>query len=313
MALRRGDQVLKRLSPRISLLCSRLLAPEQSLLDRESSHGFATTSGNWQGASGRDDAADFGYKKVSREEKTTLVGEVFKNVAPSYDLMNDLMSGGMHRLWKDRFVKKLHPFVGMQHLDVAGGTGDIAFRVLDAIREQEPKQEQAAWGPRSSVVVCDINPAMLEVGKKRAQERGLGEASGLQWVEGNAEKLPFEDASFDTYSIVFGIRNVTDIEAALREAHRVLKPGGRFLCMEFSQVRSPTLRALYDAYSFSVIPVLGDVVARDRASYQYLVESIRKFPSQKKFASMIAAAGFQEVTYENLVAGAVAIHSGFKL
>ena len=214
-----------------------------------------------------------------------------------------------------RFVRELKPFAGMQHLDVAGGTGDVAFRVLDQITQLEDKQqEQDASNvtPAGTVVVCDINPEMLAEGRKKAHAAKL-DPQGLDFVEGNAESLPFPDCSYDAYTIAFGIRNVTDINAALREAHRVLKVGGRFLCLEFSHVTLPGLKQIYDAYSFNVIPEIGRAVANDKASYEYLVESIRKFPEQEAFASMIRAAGFSNVQYENLQGGIVAIHSGFKL
>ena len=214
-----------------------------------------------------------------------------------------------------RFVRELKPFAGMQHLDVAGGTGDIAFRILDNITQQEAEQQHqddASTTPAGSVVVCDINPDMLAEGRKKAQAAEY-DAQALEFVEGNAEQLPFQDHSFDAYTIAFGIRNVTDIPAALQEAHRVLKVGGRFMCLEFSQVTMPGLRQVYDAYSFNIIPEIGRAVANDRASYQYLVESIRRFLDQETFASMIRQAGFQNVQYDNLQGGIVAIHSGFKL
>lgn len=261
-------------------------------------------------------ATSFGFKEVREEEKSQMVGNVFSNVASSYDLMNDLMSAGLHRLWKDRLVSKLHPFAGMKHLDVAGGTGDVAFRILETINsinrrvmleslEDDLQQE-------TQIYICDINPNMLNVGKKRALQRGFGEDKSLIWVEGDAEALSFQDGSMDGYTIAFGIRNVTHIEKALSEAYRVLKRGGRFLCLELSHVEVPFFKQLYDYYSFSVIPAMGELVAGDKQSYQYLVESIRRFPPQEKFASMIADAGFQKVEYENLVGGVVAIHSGLK-
>ncbi|CAN1168328.1 2-methoxy-6-polyprenyl-1,4-benzoquinol methylase, mitochondrial [Linum perenne] len=231
--------------------------------------------------------------------------------------MNDLMSGGLHRLWKERLVSKLNPFPGMKHLDVAGGTGDVAFRILEAVNSvkrraiQDPSNENLL--EETEIYVCDINANMLNVGKKRAIERGLGEMKSLVWVEGDAEALNFPDNSMDGYTIAFGIRNVTHIEKALAEAHRVLKRGGRFLCLELSHVDVPLLKEMYDYYSFSIIPAVGELVAGDRESYQYLVESIRRFPPQEKFAEMIGEAGFQMVEYENLVAGVVAIHSGLKL
>ncbi|XP_022728929.1 2-methoxy-6-polyprenyl-1,4-benzoquinol methylase, mitochondrial-like isoform X3 [Durio zibethinus] len=246
-----------------------------------------------------------------------MVGKVFSKVASNYDLMNDLMSAGLHRLWKDRLVSKLSPFPGMKHLDVAGGTGDVAFRILESISSirrralQDPVND--GLQEETQIYVCDINPNMLNVGKKHAIERGLGEDKSLTWVEGDAEALSFGDNSMDGYTIAFGIRNVTHIEKVLAEAYRVLKRGGRFLCLELSHVEIPVFKELYDFYSFSVIPPLGELVAGDRESYQYLVESIRQFPPQEKFASMIADAGFQKVEYENLVGGVVAIHSGLKI
>lgn len=262
--------------------------------------------------------ASFGFREVPEEEKGRLVGDVFKSVASNYDVMNDIMSAGLHRLWKDRLVSKLRPFPGMQHLDVAGGTGDVAFRVIDAIHSCERmgmpgKSSDVEAEDDTRVYICDINPAMLNVGKQRAQERGLGKAHSLVWVEGDAEALSFRDDSFDGYTIAFGIRNVTHIDKALKEAYRVLRRGGHFLCLELSHVENPIFKQLYDLYSFSVIPSIGDLVAGDRSSYQYLVESIRKFPTQESFALMIQQAGFQKVEYENLVGGVVAIHSGYKL
>ncbi|KAF5725955.1 2-methoxy-6-polyprenyl-1 4-benzoquinol methylase mitochondrial-like [Tripterygium wilfordii] len=262
-------------------------------------------------------ATSFGYREVREEEKTRMVSNVFSNVASNYDLMNDVMSGGLHRLWKDRLVSKLNPFPGMKHLDVAGGTGDVAFRILETITSIRRRVRQSTFDDylqdETRIYVCDINPNMLNVGKNRAVERGLGEEKSLTWVEGDAEALSFEDLSMDGYTIAFGIRNVTHIEKVLAEAYRVLKRGGRFLCLELSHVEVPVFKDLYDYYSFSVIPALGELVAGDRESYQYLVESIRRFPSQEKFASMIADAGFQKVEYENLVGGVVAIHSGLKI
>ncbi|OWM79181.1 2-methoxy-6-polyprenyl-1,4-benzoquinol methylase, mitochondrial isoform X2 [Punica granatum] len=245
-----------------------------------------------------------------------MVSDVFSSVASNYDLMNDLMSGGLHRLWKDRLVSKLNPFPGMKHLDVAGGTGDVAFRILDSINSTKRRVLEDAQDDdlheETQIYVCDINPNMLNVGKKRAIGRGLRESKSLVWVEGDAEALNFDDNSMDGYTIAFGIRNVTHVEKVLAEAYRVLRRGGRFLCLELSHVDIPGFKELYDYYSFSVIPAMGELVAGDRQSYQYLVESIRRFPPQEKFASMIADAGFQKVEYENLVGGVVAIHSGLK-
>lgn len=262
-------------------------------------------------------ATSFGFKEVGEDEKSQMVSNVFSSVASSYDLMNDLMSAGLHRLWKDRLVSELNPFPGMRHLDVAGGTGDVAFRILESINSIRQRALQNVlengFQEETQIYICDINPNMLNVGKKRAVERGLGESQSLIWVEGDAEALSFGNDSMDGYTIAFGIRNVTHIEKALSEAYRVLKRGGRFLCLELSHVDTPVFKELYDYYSFSVIPALGELVAGDRKSYQYLVESIRRFPPQETFASMIADAGFQKVEYENLVGGVVAIHSGLKL
>eukprot|EP00250_Pteridium_aquilinum_P017019 c23416_g2_i1 orf=456-1367(-) len=262
--------------------------------------------------------ASFGFKEVPEQEKGKLVGDVFTSVASKYDLMNDIMSAGLHRLWKDRLVSKLRPFPGLQHLDVAGGTGDVAFRVLDAIYSREKmgmlkKTPDLEADDDTRVHICDINPAMLEVGQRRAQEKGLGKAKSLVWVKGDAEALDFKDDTFDSYTIAFGIRNVTHIDKVLKEAYRVLRRGGRFLCLELSHVETPIFKQFYDFYSFSIIPSIGDLVTSDRSSYQYLVESVRKFPRQETFALMIQQAGFQKVEYENLVGGVVAIHSGYKL
>ena len=241
------------------------------------------------------DKVNFGDELVSPEEKTKRVGGVFTSVARNYDLMNDLMSGGMHRLWKDRFVAKVKPRPGEQILDMAGGTGDIAFRM-------------AAKGAR--VTVSDINPDMLEVGMERATKRGI---DGLVWQVENAEKLSFADASFDAYTIAFGIRNVTDIPAALREANRVLKRGGRFYVLEFSTSEWPGFGELYDRYSQHLIPKIGKAVAKDEESYRYLVESIRRFPRMQDFRRMIEEAGFKSTSVEPILGGLVAIHGGWKI
>jgi demethylmenaquinone methyltransferase / 2-methoxy-6-polyprenyl-1,4-benzoquinol methylase len=243
--------------------------------------------------------ASFGYAEVRADTRQGLVNEVFARVARRYDLMNDLMSGGLHRLWKDDLVAWLAPpksAVPYVLLDVAGGTGDVAMRVLEAS------------GPGTSAVICDISAEMIEAGRARA-----GEAERLTFVRGNAENLPFPDRSFDAYTIAFGIRNVTHIEAALAEAYRVLKPGGRFLCLEFSTVEVPLLDTLYQAYSFNAIPALGGLVAGDSASYRYLVESIRRFPDQKSFTALIENAGFERVRYRNLTGGIAALHSAWRL
>lgn len=241
------------------------------------------------------DTVSFGYEDIPATEKTARVGSVFTNVASRYDLMNDAMSAGMHRLWKDRFVRRVKPRAGEQILDMAGGTGDIAFRL----------QRDGA-----SVTVADINPAMLEVGMKRAQERGI---DGLVWTEANAEVLTFPDRFFDAYTIAFGIRNVTDIPAALREANRVLRRGGRFFCLEFSTTTWPGFKEAYDAYSHHLVPKLGQLLAEDADSYRYLIESIRRFPDMPKFEGMIRDAGFVQTKVEPLLGGLVAIHSGWKI
>ncbi|MFL6773979.1 MAG: class I SAM-dependent methyltransferase [Sphingomicrobium sp.] len=241
------------------------------------------------------DQVNFGDQLVSPEEKTRRVGEVFSSVARRYDLMNDLMSGGMHRLWKDRFVNRVKPRTGEQILDMAGGTGDVAFRM-------------ARRG--ANVTVADINSDMLEIGQERAESRRL---SGLAWKVENAEALSFEDGSFDAYTIVFGIRNVTNIPAALREAHRALKRGGRFYCMEFSSSDWPGFSNMYDAWAANVIPRIGKAVANDEKSYRYLVESIRRFPQPAAFRSMVADAGFVRAAAEPMLGGLVTIYSGWKI
>jgi len=253
-------------------------------------------------ASGQPAFADFGYQKVPSVEKQTRVGEVFSSVSQRYDLMNDLMSGGLHRLWKDAMVGWLAPDTGTRagfHLDIAGGTGDIAYRVALAAR-----------APIHSLVL-DINHEMIRAGKARPEARRL--ADTLSFVVGNAEHLPLPDGCVDYCTVAFGIRNVTDIARALREARRVLKIGGRFVCLEFSRVEVPVLDDLYDAFSTSVIPRLGQMVAGDRAAYRYLVESIRRFPAQEDFAEMLKTAGFARVSWRNLAGGIAAIHSGWRL
>ena len=244
------------------------------------------------------DETDFGFRRVPLGEKAGLVREVFARVAPRYDLMNDLMSAGIHRLWKADMVDWLRPRPGMRVADVAGGTGDIAFRIL-----------ARAQGAR--VTVCDVNPAMIDIGRDRALDRGITE--GVDWLCSDAERLPLADGSMDALTIAFGIRNVTLVEAALAEARRVLKPGGRFLCLEFSQVVAAPLAALYDAYSFRVLPAIGAVVAGDRDAYRYLVESIRCFPDQERFAAMIADSGLGQTRYRNLSGGVAALHSAWRL
>jgi len=240
----------------------------------------------------------FGDREVPEDEKAGLVHEVFTSVASRYDLMNDLMSGGIHRLWKDAMMDWLAPRSDQRLLDVAGGTGDIAFRFLKR-------------APGAEAVVCDLTESMLAEGAARAETQSL--AGRIDWVVGDAMALPFEDASFDVYTISFGIRNVTRPDEALAEAFRVLRPGGRLMVLEFSHLPTPGLQRIYDLYSFNVIPALGQAVTGDRASYQYLVESIRKFPDQATFAAMIGSAGFGQVKYRKLTQGVACLHSGWKI
>jgi demethylmenaquinone methyltransferase/2-methoxy-6-polyprenyl-1,4-benzoquinol methylase len=241
----------------------------------------------------------FGFRDVAEGEKAGLVHGVFSSVASSYDVMNDVMSFRIHRLWKEAMIDWMAPRPGMKLLDVAGGTGDISFRVLNRLKGN------------GSATICDMTAPMLVEGRKRAEAESLSHA--LDWVCGDAMKLPFPDKCFDTYTIAFGIRNVTRIADALAEAYRVLKPGGRFMCLEFSHVDPPLMQKAYDLYSFNVIPRMGQFIAKDRDSYQYLVESIRKFPDQETFASMIRDAGFARVQYRNQTLGIAAIHSGWRI
>jgi len=250
--------------------------------------------------------ASFGFREVPEGEKEGLVKQVFSSVAARYDLMNDLMSAGVHRIWKDAMVEWLGPRPGWKVLDVAGGTGDIAFRIVEMARTRKNESR----GGDAAVTVCDINAQMLGEGVRRAEEKN---ESAIEWVCGNAEALPFPDAVFDAYTIAFGIRNVTHIEMALAEARRVLKPGGRFLCLEFSKVEVPGLDSLYDAYSFKLLPKIGGLVAQDEESYRYLAESIRRFPPQAKFAQMIGEAGLEQVKVRNLSGGIAAMHSAWRL
>src|SRR5262245_51191310 len=245
---------------------------------------------------------DFGFRQVPLDEKQTLVDGVFRSVASRYDLMNDLMSGGLHRAWKDVMVNTVNPPRNERPfalLDLAGGTGDIAFRAV------------TEGGPGTRVTVADINPDMLEVGCTRAKERGLDDV--VSFVTMNAEALTFPDRSFDAVTIAFGIRNVPHVDLALQETRRVLKLGGRFVCLEFSTVDLPGLDALYDLYSFNMIPALGRVVAGDAESYRYLVESIRRFPRPESFAEMMRSAGFDRVSFQRMAGGIVALHSGWRL
>jgi demethylmenaquinone methyltransferase/2-methoxy-6-polyprenyl-1,4-benzoquinol methylase len=245
----------------------------------------------------------FGFSSLPLADKQARVDAVFHKVASRYDLMNDLMSGGLHRIWKDIFVSRVKPSrkIRFRHLDVAGGTGDIAFRVAKA------------GSPSTEVVVLDINAAMLEEGRRRARAAKRGFAAAFDFVEANAEELPFADDSFDAYTIGFGIRNVPRIDKALAEAHRVLRRGGKFLCLEFSNVNVPVLDRLYEAYSFRVIPLIGRLVAGDDKPYRYLVESIARFPDAESFCGKIAGAGFERASFTRLSGGIVAIHSGWKL
>ena len=241
------------------------------------------------------DTVSFGYEDIDASEKTERVGAIFSNVAAKYDIMNDAMSGGMHRLWKDRFVRRVKPQPGEQILDMAGGTGDIAFRM----------QARGA-----TVTVSDINQEMLDVGIERAMERGLDD---LVWSRQNAEELSFPSRFFDAYTIAFGIRNVTHIDKALAEAHRVLKHGGRFFCLEFSTTEWPGFKEAYDLYSHRLVPKIGKAIAGDEDSYRYLIESIRRFPTMPEFEKMIRAAGFGQTKVEPIMGGLVAIHSGWKI
>ena len=240
----------------------------------------------------------FGNQTIPEEEKAGRVHGVFTSVASKYDVMNDVMSVGIHRAWKDAMMDWLTPRDGQRLLDVAGGTGDIAFRFLGR-------------APGASAAVCDLTEGMLTAGRTRAEAEKM--ADRLDWVVGDAMALPFESNSFDVYTISFGIRNVTRPQDALAEAYRVLKPGGRLMVLEFSQLPNPGMQKLYDLYSFNVIPRMGQIIANDRDSYQYLVESIRKFPDQETFAAMIRNAGFGQVKYRNLTMGVAALHSGWKI
>lgn len=240
----------------------------------------------------------FGFKTVDEDAKAGMVHGVFTNVASKYDIMNDAMSMGVHRIWKDAMMDWLAPRKGMKLLDVAGGTGDISFRFL----------KRAGGG---HATVFDMTQSMLDAGRERAEAGQMQDS--LDWVCGDAMALPFEDNTFDAYTISFGIRNVTRIQEAINEAYRVLKPGGRFLVLEFSTIPNPAMQWAYDRYSFNIIPPLGEIIANDRDSYQYLVESIRKFPKQEQFAQMIRDGGFSQVKYRNLSLGIAALHSGWKI
>jgi demethylmenaquinone methyltransferase/2-methoxy-6-polyprenyl-1,4-benzoquinol methylase len=246
---------------------------------------------------------DFGFRRVPAAEKAPLVRAIFNSVAERYDVMNDLMSAGIHRWWKSELIASLKPRPGQRLLDVAGGTGDVALRALPRLL-----QDRVADG---GAVVCDVSAAMLAIGRARALDNGI--LHGIEWVCADAEQLPVAERSFDLYTVGFGLRNVTRIEAALAEARRVLKPGGRFLCLEFTPGISPTLQPLYDLYSFGFVPLLGQIVAGDRDAYTYLVESIRRFPRQSELAAMLARAGFDRVQFRNLTGGVAALHSAWRL
>jgi len=279
------------------------MAPSTSPPNNQSDHDSLPDGGNERVSQGEEMATSYGFKEVGSGEKQPLVNDVFHKVAGRYDVMNDMMSAGMHRLWKNAMVASLSPpkagHGNWQCLDVAGGTGDIAMRIVEASNRQV------------KATVFDINSSMLEVGKDRATANGL--ISNIEFIEGNAEELPFENNSFDAYTIAFGIRNVPDIKKALGEAFRVLKPGGRFLCLEFSEVDVPMLDKIYDQWSMQVIPKIGKMVTGDGEPYQYLVESVRKFPDQKMFAEIITRAGFEKVSFHNYTGGVAALHSGWKI
>jgi demethylmenaquinone methyltransferase / 2-methoxy-6-polyprenyl-1,4-benzoquinol methylase len=242
---------------------------------------------------------DFGFRRVATAEKAERVRRIFDSVSARYDLMNDLMSGGIHRLWKAQLIDRLNPRPGQRLVDIAGGTGDIALRFL------------ARAGDGGTALVCDINETMLRTGRDRAIDRGR--VDGIAWLAGDAERLPLASMTADACTIAFGLRNVTDIGRALAEARRVLRPGGRFLCLEFSRVALPLLARAYDLYSFAVLPRLGQIVTGDRDAYQYLVESIRRFPGQEELARLMREAGFEQVGYRNLTGGIAALHCGWRL
>jgi demethylmenaquinone methyltransferase/2-methoxy-6-polyprenyl-1,4-benzoquinol methylase len=247
---------------------------------------------------------DFGFRRVREGEKAPLIRAIFDSVAERYDLMNDLMSGGIHRLWKNEMVAALKPRPGQRLLDVAGGTGDIALRAMPRLLGNGEIAD-------AGVVVCDTSASMLAIGRSRAIDQGF--LRGIEWVCADAERLPVAGRSVDLYTVGFGLRNVTDIDRALAEARRVLKPGGRFLCLEFTPEITPVLQPLYDLYSFQIVPFLGQVVTGDRDAYTYLVESIRRFPRQSELAEMIAGAGLDQVKFRNLTGGVAALHSAWRL
>lgn len=315
----------KNTEPMIRLLPSRLRnVSRRAVLKRTRNFSASTTKAGERPYLQGDDT-HFGFETVAVNEKEGRVKEVFESVADSYDIMNDLMSGGLHRYWKDHLLDlsavasmaravRQNSSSELRILDVAGGTGDVAFRFVDAANCAE--RSQSSGEDQISVTVADINPEMLRVGEARARERYgsslLDESKGLKFMEANAQSLDFPDNTFDLYTIAFGLRNVTDVDKAIREACRVLKPGGRFMCLEFSQVPDPVLRQIYDTYSFHVIPEIGNLVANDRDSYTYLVESIRKFSNQEELLNRMTKAGFELTKYSNLTGGIVAIHEGWK-
>ncbi len=296
--LERGELRLRDVT--IAELVDALDVPAGELLGDYASGGprAARSGGETRGGAEMDRPREDDHRAAA-DDKSRLVHGVFSSVARRYDLMNDLMSVGIHRLWKADMVDWLRPRPGQRVVDVAGGTGDVAFRILERA------------GADTRVVVCDVTSDMLEVGRDRAFDRGI--CGGIDWVCGDAESVPLAGASQDAYTIAFGLRNVSDIERALREARRVLKPGGRFLCLEFSHLAVPALKPLYEAYSFNLLPALGAAVTGDREAYQYLVESIRRFPDQETFAAMIADAGLANVRYRNLSAGVAALHSAWRI
>ncbi|XP_008548336.1 2-methoxy-6-polyprenyl-1,4-benzoquinol methylase, mitochondrial [Microplitis demolitor] len=296
----------------IKNICNKLFLPKNEFAKtfRFNFSTYANEEQKSQWNNNEEPTTHFGFKTVKESDKSKEVYTVFEKVADSYDLMNDAMSFGVHRLWKDLFIQELAPTHGSKLLDTAGGTGDITFRYLNYLNNlKNPKNV------KSYVTVSDINQNMLDVGKLRAKKLGFTSENGynIDWLQNDAEKLSCPDESFTAYTIAFGIRNVTHIDKVLSEAYRVLQPGGRFLCLEFSHVTNDSLKWLYDQYSFQLIPVMGKLIAGQWEPYQYLVESIRKFPKQEELKGMIEEAGFRQVTYKNLTFGVVAIHSGFKI
>eukprot|EP00871_Galdieria_phlegrea_P003212 jgi/Galph1/3892/GphlegSOOS_G2530.1 len=290
--------------------CKQQLCP-LALTLKKLSNRLRSLSTLRNGLDENEEYTHFGFRSVPKNKKTSMVGSVFSDVAEKYDIMNDLMSFGIHRLWKDSFVQCLGPTPDMRVLDVAGGTGDIAFRIVEKKRQQL-KSRRDNDIEVEPVVVVDINENMLRVGRTRAKERGYGEKE-VVFVQGNAEKLPASSETVDAYTISFGMRNVTRPEAALAEAYRVLRPGGRFLMLEFGKVENQLFHSIYDWYSFYMIPLIGQLVTNNRDAYQYLIESIRQFPSQEEFVKLMAKAGFQEISYSNFNQGIACQYSGFKL